>query len=1506
VSVDSSVIVTFSEPMKSSAITTATFSVSNGTDNIAGTVTYDGTTGAFNPSENLGYNTVYTASVTTAAKDLAGNPLENDYTWSFTTGPRPDTTPPTVSSTSPENGASAVSVDSSVIVTFSEPMKSSAITTATFSVSNGTDNIAGTVTYDGTTGAFNSSENLGYNTVYTASVTTAAKDLAGNPLENDYIWSFTTGPEPDTTFPTVTSTSPENKETDISVDTAVTVTFSEPMKSSTVTTATFFVNNMMKNIAGTVTYDGTTGTFTPAENLAYNTDYIATVTTAAKDLAGNPLVNSYVWSFTTGPEPDITPPTVSSTSPENKETNVSVDAAVTATFSESMKSSTITTASFFISNQAGNTTGTVVYNGTTATFTPAENFAYNTTYTAMIANTAKDLAGNPLKADYAWTFITGPEPDTIQPGVSSTTPENKAVNVPVGTGITATFSEPMKSSTITTATFFVNNGINNITGTVTYDGTTGTFRPSENLAYNTTYIATITSAAKDLAGNPMKTDYVWSFITGSEPDTTSPTVSSTTPANTSTDADVDTAITATFSEPMKSSTITTATFFVNDGINNITGTVTYDGTTGTFTPAENFDYDTIYTAVITSDAMDLSGNSLESDYEWSFTTGSKPDTTRPAITLTSPGDKSVDVSVDTAVSATFSESMKSSTITTATFSVTDGTDIIPGTVTYDGTTGTFTPAENFAYNTTYSGMITEDAKDLAGNNLEEKYIWSFTTGSEPDTVLPTISFINPGNDSDDVPVDTLVTVTFSEPMKSSSITTATFFLSIGTKKIPGTVSYSNAVARFTPAIPLNYNTLYRAAVSTEARDMAGNPLQFEYTWSFTTGINPDNTRPEIVSTVPADNETGVSPNSVVIVSFSEIMDAETISTDTFIVSNGSENITGTVEYNGNSATFIPEISLDYDTDYIVVITTGVTDPAGNSLESEKTWSFTTKAEPDTTAPRIISTVPGDKETKVAVEIVITAVFSEPMNPSTITTGTFIVSDGSDNIAGNVTYNDVTATFKPSENLDYNTFYTVSVTTGAADMAGNPLKSENTWSFTTTSEPDTTAPRVISNIPARAETGVSADSVITVTFSEPVDAETLTAETFFAYGGSDYVAGHISYNGVVAILTPSSSLDFDTICTVTVSADIKDLAGNPLEPEYIWSFTTEKAPVYTITPLPGENGNISPSAQITAEPGENITLAFIPDAGYEVDTVMLDDEKVALTILNKYTIINITKDYDVYVTFKKSVAEETKAVIEPGTMKMISFVHQPFDPSPESVFDEVGNYDTNIFRIGTYDPAKDYGGYKEYSKDLETIEPGRAYWFYARNGLDIKFSGTPVGRDYDIEKRLLYNPDSKTGWNMTGCPNDAEYEWKDIQVLQYNEDGTRIIKGPVSVFSDDNDMVDTKLWEWKDGSYNYDYDVLRMKVNEGYWVKAKKENVYLRFPRAAQKEPSNSETVAAQIRFQGKKWAGDAWKGIKTFFVPGLAIADSGNSPPQPIGYSDPASQVDDGGGGCFIKTCGVQ
>ena len=157
--------------------------------------------------------------------------------------------------------------------------------------------VTGSVTYSGATAVFIPSANLAPNTTYTGTISTGAKDLTGNALAGKYVWNFTTSK--DNTAPTVISTDPLNLAANIAYDKKITATFSEAMNPSTITTTSFILKQGATTVPGTVSYSGTTATFTPSANLAAGTTYTATITTAAKDIAGNALANNYVWSFTT-------------------------------------------------------------------------------------------------------------------------------------------------------------------------------------------------------------------------------------------------------------------------------------------------------------------------------------------------------------------------------------------------------------------------------------------------------------------------------------------------------------------------------------------------------------------------------------------------------------------------------------------------------------------------------------------------------------------------------------------------------------------------------------------------------------------------------------------------------------------------------------------------------------------------------------------------------------------------------------------------------------------------------------------------------------------------------------------------------------------------------------------------------------------------------------------------------------------------------------------------------
>ncbi len=218
-----------------------------------------------------------------------------------------------------------------------------------------------------------------------------------------------------------------------------------------------------------------TATFTIAANASPG-DRTVTVTTSG--------VTTAAVTFTIAP-----PLTVSSTSPTNASTSVPIDQPLTATFGEALDCTTVTTSTFTVAGPAGAVTGTIACAGTSATFTPTSKLAACATYTATLTTGIKDVDGDPLASNFVSSFTTGPTLGATAPTVTFTNPTISATGVPI-TGvpinrkITASFSQAMARSTITTSSFTVTGpGTTSVAGAITFDTTDNiaTFTPASNL-----------------------------------------------------------------------------------------------------------------------------------------------------------------------------------------------------------------------------------------------------------------------------------------------------------------------------------------------------------------------------------------------------------------------------------------------------------------------------------------------------------------------------------------------------------------------------------------------------------------------------------------------------------------------------------------------------------------------------------------------------------------------------------------------------------------------------------------------------------------------------------------------------------------------------------------------------------------------------------------------------------------------------------------------------------------
>ena len=537
------------------------------------------------------------------------------------------------------------------------------------------------------------------------------------------------------TCPVVSSTSPANLAINVPLNKIITVTFNEEMDATTITSASFVVSGSI--VPGTITYSGKTATFTPTDPLIPNHTYTGRITTAIKDLTGNAIQTDYIWTFSTGA---TIAPIIVSTDPLSDEIGVVLNKVITATFNVPMDPTTLESPATTFTLKQGLIVvpGTVVYLGTTASFTPTSALTTNTVYTATITTAATDVTATALANDTTWSFTTGV---LVAPVVDLTSPLDNDINVALNKVITATFDVPMNATTLESpaTTFTLKNGLIPVAGTVTYLGNTASFAPSVNLLSGTVYTATISTGAQNVAGTGLANPYVWSFTTVV---VIAPTVTSTDPLNTDINVALNKTITADFSEAMNGITIASpaTTFTLNNGLIPVGGTVTYLGTTASFNPTVDLLPGTVYTATISTGAQNIAGTGLDTDKVWSFTTiAAIP----PTVTSTDPLNTDINVALNKTITADFSEAMNGTTIASpaTTFKVELGGVPIAGTVSYLGTTASFNPTANLLSGETYTATITTAAQNLAGTGLASDKVWSFTTVDPLGPIAPDLNSV---------------------------------------------------------------------------------------------------------------------------------------------------------------------------------------------------------------------------------------------------------------------------------------------------------------------------------------------------------------------------------------------------------------------------------------------------------------------------------------------------------------------------------------------------------------------------------------------------------------------------------------------------------------------------------------------------------------------------------------------------------------------------------------------
>jgi len=327
-----------------------------------------------------------------------------------------------------------------------------------------------------------------------------------------------------------------------------------------------------------------TFTITPSSSLSSETTYKISITTDARDAAGNALSNQWTSTngFTTG---DSSAPVLAVVTPVTSPTNDTTPVFV------------------FSSTEAGQITYWGSCNGSAASASVGNN---SITFSSLSEGTYSNCK----------ITVTDSDGNAATINVNSFTVDTTDPVIAEVAAVTANGNDPTPDYTFSSTE----------EGTVAYGGSCASDNTSASSGNNVVTLNTLSDATysdctvtiTDLAGNTGNTITLTSFTV----DTTAPTIVSINPADGANT--VVSSISATFSEVMDHSSINTTSFTLKDASNNsISGTVTSNdsgsATTSTFTPSSSLSRSVEYTATFSTGIKDLSGNSLLSQTTTSFT-----------------------------------------------------------------------------------------------------------------------------------------------------------------------------------------------------------------------------------------------------------------------------------------------------------------------------------------------------------------------------------------------------------------------------------------------------------------------------------------------------------------------------------------------------------------------------------------------------------------------------------------------------------------------------------------------------------------------------------------------------------------------------------------------------------------------------------------------------------------------------------------------------------------------
>jgi len=372
------------------------------------------------------------------------------------------------------------------------------------------------------------------------------------------------------------------------------------------------------------------------------------------------------------------------------------------------------------------------------------------------------------------------------------------------------------------------------------------------------------------------------------------------------------------------------------------------------------------------------------------------------------------------------------------------------------------------------------------------------------------------------------------------------------------------------------------------------------------------------------------------------------------------------ENSGDIVVFAPD-QLEFNKDYTLYVK-NILDLEENEMIDDSTYtkSFTTTLE-DVDNPTVNQVIP-DGETPVFITDTILVFFSEGMDETSVKAGFTLSHPDNQDVEGaiylNPTYDMLT--FVPSSSLlEGEVEYTVTIDHTVKDFQGNQMGSEPEDNFISTfTTVATAAPMVMYLGPEDQELDVTVETPIVADFSEPIDRNTVSTETF-SLTSADGVKVNGSFefllNDSRVVFRPDGSLEFSKQYLVDLKGGefgIYDksevrLPVDPADPKRTATFTT--AEVFTVPYIE------------YLDPVSGVDGALVKVSGSGFDPVA--DNNIVLFNGSEAVVTNATLHTLTTSVPNGAISGSVPVVvngIESSNSKYFSIVPQSLDPCAEPI------------------------------------------------------------------------------------------------------------------------------------------------------------------------------------------------------------------------------------------------